>query len=191
MADALVGGERRAGEALAAGLTGDAVGADVDFVRTDGVAAGTGARAGHGVGGEKNAAGGFGAEKIAECERGQVNSVGNEAGGEFVAGEEALDDVVVAVELEWATVTDVGGEAGAGADGFVDLGFGGVRVSQRNMDARARQGGDELGAAGPFGGDGDEADATVGGGLEAREFGERRSVHRRGGVGAAVAGLGT
>ena len=81
--------------------------------------------------------------------------------------------------------------AGAGADGFVDLGFGGVRVSQRNMDARARQSGDELGAAGPFGGDGDEADATVGGGLEAREFGERRSVHRCGGVGAAVAGLGT
>ena len=127
---------------MAAGLTGDAVGADVDFVRTDGVAAGTVARAGHGVGGEKNAAGGFGAEKIAEGERGQVNSVGNEAGGEFVAGEEALDDVVMTRQFERTAVAEVRAKTGASANSRVDLGLARIRVAKRDVHALLCDGSD-------------------------------------------------
>ena len=45
---------------------------------------------------EEHFAGRFGAEEIAHGERREVGAVGNEAGGEFVAGEQTLDDVVVA-----------------------------------------------------------------------------------------------
>jgi len=79
----------------------------------------------------------------------------------------------------------------AGADGMVDLAFTGIRMAEWNMDAPARERGDEPGAAGQLRREGDEADAAGGGILQAGEIRLRGRAHGAGGVRAPVAGRGT
>ncbi len=142
MAHADIGGERGARKIFLAGLSRHAIRANGNEVRSDGVATGWGACARHGVSREEDATGGFGADKILEHSFGQMNPVGNEAGGEFVAGEEALDDVVMTRQFERTAVAEVRAKTGASANSRVDLGLARIRVAKRDVHALLCDGSD-------------------------------------------------
>src|SRR5438093_1122007 len=78
-----------------------------NFAPADAVAAGRSARSGHRVGREKDFAGRLGAEEILERKRRKMDAVRNQAGRQFVAREQALDDVVVAREGDRRAVANM------------------------------------------------------------------------------------
>src|SRR5690606_33911310 len=94
-------------------------------------------------------------------------------------------DVVVPVHFAGTAISEVGAEAGAGGNDAVDFGIAGVGVAEGNGDILAGELGGEFVAAVPFGSDGNETDVSVGGGLEAVEFGEIGGFHFLARVGSA------
>ncbi len=190
MVHGVIQGKGGAGEVGFARFTNDAVGTDLGLNSAERVATGRGAGGGHAVGGEENAIAWFGAHEVSEHGRREVEAVGNEDGGQFVAGEEALDDVLVAREECGNGVAEVGAEREAGGDGAVDLGVGGIGMSDCDADAAGDEVGDDLGCAGPFRGKCDETEIATGGGDQPVGVGDRGREHERGIVGAVVARFG-
>lgn len=153
---ALVEGERGTGESLFAGQPDDAIFGHFHDMRANRVASGRRTGGGHAIGGEEDTVWGFGAVVILEHERRQVQAIRNEAGNQFIAGEQPLDDVVVAVQVEWHGVADVRGERGTGCNGRVDGLFGGVGVAEGDTDAVVGGGFYDRQTALHFGGEGDQ-----------------------------------
>lgn len=145
---------------------------------------------GDGVGDEDGAFEAGTAQVVFECEKVDVDTVGDEAEPEsIVKGESALDEVVVAMHLQGATVAEVGDHGEAVADGGFELIQAGVAMTCGHGDAVV---GEELGdvvVGVVFGGEGDESGAAGGGVEEAfhvLEVGGLDGVWR---MGANVAGF--
>lgn len=167
MAHANIRRERGAGKILRTRLARDPIAADINLVRPDCVASHRRASAGHRVGREKHSAGGLGTDKIFEHRRGQMDPVRNEAGNQFVPGKETLDNVFVAVQLQRTTVTKVRAKACPGANRCVNLRVISLRMAKRNVHTLPSNRRDKLGAAWPLRRERDQAQATIGGGLQA------------------------
>ena len=183
--------ERRAREILRARLARDAVAPDINLVRPNRVTTRRRTGASHRVSREEHAASRLGADEIFEHRLGQMNLVGNKTSDQFVAREEPLDDVVVAMQLQRTTIAEVRAKTCARPNGGVDMRVVGLGVTKRNVHALTRNRRDKFGAARPLGCERDQTQTTVGGGLQALKISQRRRAHRAGRMRSAVARFGT
>jgi hypothetical protein len=186
---AFVGSEAGAGEAGFTRLAHDAVGADLDFGIGQVIAAGRGSGGGHAVGGKERFPFGFGAKEIFQNRRREVDPVWDEESHKFVPSEEALNDIVMAVEHLGHTISQVCAESCAGLDGGVDLRVRGSRVAEGDQHTLRDEMFDHIRRAGPFGCECDEADVSVCSFLEGVEIGDARGQHPPFLVGSTKAGL--
>ncbi|MBC8148567.1 MAG: hypothetical protein H8E96_02685, partial [Verrucomicrobiaceae bacterium] len=62
-----------------------------------------------------------------------MNAIGDEEGEEFVTGEEALNDIVVAMKFLGNAIAEVGAESGPGIDGAADVIVWGCSGSQGKL----------------------------------------------------------
>lgn len=120
-----------------------------------------------------------------------MDSVGDERGAEGVLGHLGDDGVSVAVEEAGAAVTEVGGEEGAGAEGFLDVVAGGHGMAEGGDDVVVGEIFDERDGSLGFGREGDHGDATARGFLEGLECGAVGGLDRIERVGASSPVLGT
>ncbi len=176
------GATREADNAVAPDFGGDGA---------DGVASGFGVRRCHAVGCENACGAGFCVPEGAEGGWGEMDSVGDERGAEGVFGHLGDDGVSVSVEEAGAPVTEVGGEEGAGAEGFLDVVAGGHGVAESGDDVVVGEIFDERDGSLGFGREGDHGDATLRGFLEGLEGGAVGGLNRVEGVGASGPVLGT
>ena len=120
----------------------------------------------------------------------EVDAVHDKAGHQAIFGELIPDVVGVAAEELVSAVAEVGGESCAGGHGRGDLRGGGQGMADRGDHAFGGDAFDELRGLGPFGREGDDADASAGGVLPAVELVEVGRTDPLAGVGAARAVFG-
>ena len=117
-----------------------------------------------------------------------MDSVRDEKCDEFVAGEQALDDIIVPVEFGRNPVAEMGAKLRARFDGCVNIRIRGIRVPERNLYPHADSMPDDIRAARQFRRQGQEPDQAAGSFLEPVEIGDVGQPHVSRVVGAAVAG---
>ena len=89
----------------------------------------------HAVGRKKRLSDRLRAEKVFQNEWGKMNAVGDEKGGQFVAGEEPLGHVIVTVYLGGNTVPEVCAKPRARFDGLVNICIGGIGMAKSDLYA--------------------------------------------------------
>ena len=119
-----------------------------------------------------------------------MNAIGDEEGEEFVTGEEALNDIVVAMKVVGNAIAEVGAESGPGIDGAADVIVWSCSVSQGNLGSRIDEDANKIFRAGEFGSESDKADIATGGFLEALEGIQIGWSHPSGIMSPAISGFG-
>ena len=185
VADGAVQREDGAGEGFGRGCETAEVAGNFNVETAQGVAAVSHAGGGDAVGDEDGVVWAFGAKPEADEFGSDVDAVGDDLGVDLLLVEDGSEDAGFAVVERAHGVEGVGCGGGSGADGGEGLGGGCVGVAERDADAGRGDVGDEVDGSGELGGEGEEADVTASGGLEAIEEIDRSGLEEVRGMDAA------
>ncbi len=155
MVEAIEHGGGGAGEAVGGGVF-DAAGfaEDPELAGGDGVATGGHAGDGRGVAGDDHTFHTLGAQGDFDEGVGEVVAVGDQHGGEAVAGELPPKGIVMARDGVGDAVAEMGAEGGAGVDGGLQFIVGREVVAEGDGDVAAHGGADQGWGVGGGGGEG-------------------------------------
>jgi len=147
-------------------------------------------RRSHAVGREQRLPGGFRAKEVPQNKRWQVNAIGDKERGEFVAGEKALNHVVVPGQFGGNSISQMGAKPSSRRDGGIDLGIGGIGMAKRYRHSPRNDPMDKLRHAGKLRRKGQEPDVSARGLLQFVEIRKAWHSHKLRVVCPATAWLG-